>query len=78
MSEEVWVQCPRCQGRGTVRYQDPTAHGDTDTILCPFCNPRVLTIWAGFPSPTSGWVTEATAVKFWVTQFCSRYPHRND
>ena len=32
-------RCGKCGGLGYVRVKDPTAHGDTDTVCCPMCNP---------------------------------------
>lgn len=34
-----WVTCPDCKGRGRVTVKEPSAHGDTDTVLCARCNP---------------------------------------
>lgn len=46
--------CYFCGGRGTVRYQDPSAHGDTDTICCWACNKDET--GRGFGTPeTKGW-----------------------
>lgn len=32
-------RCPDCDGGGTVRHRPPDAHGDSETVCCPRCNP---------------------------------------
>lgn len=44
--------CEPCEGRGTIRV--PGGHGDTDTVLCPACNPNEWDRMMGHRHPDAG------------------------
>ena len=48
------IRCPDCQGTGLIRVKFPSAHGDTDNVLCPACNPDEQKRARGERTITSG------------------------